>query len=70
MAYPPVIPASNFTVDVSIIHSGNWALTIPRGDLFNPKYKGLETLNLCSYSFLKQGDSARHVLFDLRIRKD
>jgi hypothetical protein len=73
MAFPPIIPASTSTVNVSVIDSSNWALKVPCGHLFKPKYKGLETFDLCSYSFLisnGEGDSARHVLFDLGIRKD
>ncbi|KAF6836765.1 metallo-beta-lactamase superfamily protein [Colletotrichum plurivorum] len=63
------IPPSNSTVSVSIIDTTSWAYKIPCGDLFLPRFPGLDTFDICSYAFLITHDD-RHVLFDLGIRKD
>jgi len=68
-----VIPASAATVTVSIIDSTAWAYNVPCAELFKPRFPGLDTLDLCSYSFLISHDTdnnRRNVLFDLGIRKD
>lgn len=63
------IPPSNSTVGVSIIDTTAWAYKVECGDLFRPRFAGLETFDLCSYAFLITHED-RHVLFDLGIRKD
>lgn len=63
------IPPSNFTVSASIVDTTSWAYKIPCGDLFCPRFAGLDTFDICSYAFLITHND-RHVLFDLGIRKD
>ncbi|KAL5331718.1 hypothetical protein ACEPPN_001255 [Leptodophora sp. 'Broadleaf-Isolate-01'] len=64
------IPSSNSTVGVSIIDTTSWALNFSCGELFLPRFPGLDTFDLCSYAFLVSTPDDRHVLFDLGIRKD
>ncbi|KAF2653874.1 hypothetical protein K491DRAFT_779952 [Lophiostoma macrostomum CBS 122681] len=67
------LPSSRATVSVSIIDSTACAYNLPCANLFWPPFKGLHTLDICSYAFLLRhgtGDECRHVLFDLGIRKD
>lgn len=68
---PPgiTIPPSNSTVSVAIIDTTSWAYKIPCGDLFLPRFDGLDTFDICSYAFLITHQD-RHVLFDLGIKKD
>ena len=63
------IPPSNSTVGVSIIDTTSWAYKLPCDDLFYPRFPGLETFDICSYAFLIT-HGARHVLFDLGIKKE
>ncbi|KAJ3531244.1 hypothetical protein NM208_g8960 [Fusarium decemcellulare] len=46
------IPASSATVSVAIINTTAWASHVPCAGLFKPAFKGLDTFDLCSYSFL------------------
>ena len=67
------LPKSQSTVSVSIVNTTAWARKIPCRNLFYPRYKGLETFDLCSYAFLvthNNGASKRQLLFDLGIRRD
>ncbi|KAM7209966.1 beta-lactamase-like protein [Rhypophila decipiens] len=70
MAASPVqIPTSNSTVSVSIIDTTSWAYKIPCGDLFRPRFIGLDAFDICSYAFLVKHQD-RRLLFDLGIKKD
>lgn len=71
------IPPSSATVSVAIINTTSWAYNVPCADLFRPRFHGLDTFDLCSYSFLithrslvNGEEKVRNVLFDLGIRKD
>ncbi|KAF2740762.1 hypothetical protein EJ04DRAFT_558738 [Polyplosphaeria fusca] len=67
------IPPSSPTVSVFIIDSTAWAYNLSCADLFRPPFKGLQTFDICSYSFPIQHDTGtqrRSLVFDLGIRKD
>ena len=67
------IPTSSVTVTVAIINTTAWAYDFPCSDWFRPPFEGLNTFDLCSYSFLithHDDTCIRKVIFDLGIRKD
>ncbi|KAM5349467.1 hypothetical protein ACJ41O_005972 [Fusarium nematophilum] len=66
----PELPASDNTVDVSIIDSTS-NITAPSGRFMEPALPGLETMVVPAFAFLIHNTKMdRTVLFDLGVRKD